>query len=708
MISFVSFDSLPRRAVPALIAAVLALNISVACADGDVKTAPPEKIQKLEKIEITSHYDNGVGTSDAASQGTVTAKLIENRPTLRPGEVLEFVPGLVVTQHSGEGKANQYFLRGFNLDHGTDFATFIAGMPINARSHAHGQGYTDINFLIPELVERINYKKGPYFADEGDFASAGAAHIELYNRLNQGIAALTVGEHQFTRGVFAASTAAGAGTLLYGLELTRDNSVFEVPEHVRKASGVLRYSQGTPGNGFGITAMAYDNKWTANDQIAQRAVDQRLVTRFGSQDPSDGGLTSRYSLSFDWKRRHENSLTEFNVYAVRSRLNLFSNFTYFLEHPADLGDAINGDQFEQEERRQIYGFDLAQTFFSKVNGLDMTNRFGVQTRYDKLDPVALYSTERRQRAGSTSESRVREGSAAAFFENTLQWNAKFRTIAGLRFDRFNFDVASNIAENSGKTADHITSPKLSLIFGPWAKTEFFLNYGEGFHSNDARGTTEHITPKERLPADPVTPLVKGRGSEVGLRTQIVPGLESSLAVWRLNLASELVFSGDAGDTSASRPTVRRGIEWNNHYIAAPWLLFDLDLAWSRTRFTQDDPLGNFVPGSVERVASFGAAVTELGPWFGEFHVRYFGPRTLIEDNSRRSRSTTVASLRAGYKINQKWKVTLDVFNLFDREANTIDYFYSSRLRGEAAAGADDIHFHPGEPREFRVSLTGRF
>ncbi len=270
----------------------------VAHADG--KSAP----QIIDKIEIQGHYDNGVGTSDAASQGTVNAKLIENRSTLRPGEVLEFVPGLVVTQHSGEGKANQYFLRGFNLDHGTDFATFVAGMPINARSHAHGQGYMDLNFLIPELVERIDYKKGTYYADEGDFASAGAAHIHLYNALAKSVASLTVGEHQFTRGLFANSTAVGAGTLLYGLELTHDNNSFELPENVRKQSGMLRYSQNQSRDNadvsFSITALAYNNKWTANDQIAQRAVDQGLISRFGALDASDGGETSRYSLSVDW------------------------------------------------------------------------------------------------------------------------------------------------------------------------------------------------------------------------------------------------------------------------------------------------------------------------------------------------------------------------------------------------------------------------
>jgi outer membrane receptor protein involved in Fe transport len=643
-----------------------------------------------------------VGTSDAASQGTVTARLIENRPILRTGEIMEFIPGMIVSQHSGDGKANQYYLRGFNLDHGTDFATFVDGMPINGRTNAHGQGYTDLNFLIPELVSRIDYKKGTYYADEGDFATAGAAHIGLVSSLPQSLVSLTIGNYGYERGVAASSSNVGAGTLLYGIDFSHNNGPWNVPENIHKASGILRYSQGQPNDGFSITAMAYDAKWTSTDQVPQRAVDSGLIDRFGSLDPSDGGKTSRYSLSFDWAKRGENALTKFNAYAVQSRLNLFSNFTFFLDDPD------NGDQFEQAERRRTLGFDLNHTWSATLGGFDTSNRIGLQTRYDNLDPVALYHTAAQQVLSTTSSSKVRESSIALYFENTINWAEKFRTIAGIRTDQFRFDVASNIPENSGKTSASITSPKLSLIFGPWAKTELFLNYGEGFHSNDARGTTEHVTPKELLPAEPVTPLVKGKGAELGLRTEIIPGLESSIAFWRLQLASELVFSGDAGDTEPSRASLRRGIEWNNHYVATPWLLFDLDLALSRTRFTQFDPVGDYVPGSVERVASFGASVSDLGPWFGAFQMRYFGPRPLIEDNSVRSHSTSIANLRVGYKVDKNWKLTLDVLNLFNRAQSDIDYFYTSRLAGEPAQGVDDVHFHPSEPRSARLTLSARF
>jgi outer membrane receptor protein involved in Fe transport len=338
----------------------------------------------------------------------------------------------------------------------------------------------------------------------------------------------------------------------------------------------------------------------------------------------------------------------------------------------------------------------------------MSNRIGLQARHDDIAPLALYSTVRQQILRTITESAVKEGSAGLWFDNTVQWTPWLRTVAGARYDSYRFDVASDIAENSGKVNAHIASPKLAVVLGPWKQTEFFLNAGSGFHSNDARGTTVHLTPKEREPAEPVTPLVRTRGSEVGLRTELVPGLQSSLALWRLRSASELVFSGDAGDTSASRGSKRSGVELNNHYIASNWLLFDLDLAYSRARYTERDEAGDYIPGAVGKVASFGATVTELGPWSGAFQMRYFGPRPLIEDNSKRSASSAIAYLRTGYRIDRRWQLSLDVFNLFGRKINDIDYYYASRLPGEAAEGVADMHYHPAEPRSYRLTLRATF
>jgi hypothetical protein len=681
---------------------ILAGVMQGACAAGDARGADDAGEEQaiemagaaaMTRVTVLAHYDNALGSSDAASQGTVTSSLIASRAALRTGELLEFVPGMIVTQHSGDGKANQYFLRGFNLDHGTDFATYVDAMPVNMRSNAHGQGYSDLNFLIPELVQRIDYKKGTYFADEGDFSSAGAAHIRLADRLPEGIASLTLGRDGYRRALLADSMAAAGGTLLYGLDLGRNDGPWQTPEQVRKYNAMLRYSRGDAQDGYSVTAMAYRNRWNATDQVPQRAVDSGLIGRFGGIDASDGGETARASLSWDMRRRDDGRITEASAYLVRSSLDLYSNFTYLLADPVD------GDQFQQSERRTMGGFNASQTWLDKIAGIDMRNKVGLQTRYDHVSPIGLYATRERERLSTVREDRVKEASAGLYLENTSYWLPELRTIAGLRYDAYRFDV------NGMSTTANKASPKLSLIFGPWASTEYFINYGAGFHSNDARGV---LAPG----AASATPLVGTRGAELGVRSEPVRGLQSSLSLWTLDIDSELVFVGDSGDTEASRPSRRSGVEWSNHYIAAPWLLFDLDLSASRARYRNrdrdGDPAGNRVPGSLDKVASFGVTVKDLGRWFGGVELRYFGPRPLIEDNSVKSASTALAYGRVGYQLAKSTRLTLDGFNLFNRRASDIDYYYASRLPGEAAEGVDDVHSHPVEPRTWRLTLSHNF
>ena len=487
--------------------------------------------EKLQPVVVQGNYNNAVGTSDAASQGTVTSKLIESRPTLRPAEVLEFVPGVIVTQHSGDGKANQYYLRGFNLDHGTDFATFVGGMPVNMPTHAHGHGYSDLNWLIPELVDRITYKKGPYSAEEGDFASAGAARIRLFDSLPRGAAGVTLGQDGYRRALIANSLGVGGGKLLYALEAAHNDGPWDKPEKFHRATGVLRYSFGDSNNRSSITAMGYNAGWNSTDQIPQRAVDAGLIGRFGAIDPSDGGQTSRTSLSYETQRALSDGVLRANAYAIRSKLELFSNFTFLLEHPIDIDPAAtDGDQFRQAEQRTVFGGAVSRSWNMALAGRDMTNTLGAQLRHDRLDPVGLVSTVARQPASTIQESRVRETSLGLYAENATQWAPWLRSVAGLRTDHFDFNVSSSIAENSGKKSGkksaNITSPKLSLIFGPWSKTEYFVNYGYGFHSNDARGTTATVSPKEGTPIAPAKPLVRSKGGELGARTEIIPGLQT--------------------------------------------------------------------------------------------------------------------------------------------------------------------------------------
>jgi hypothetical protein len=674
---------------PACLAATLFLSI-VPCHAQD----PTE----LDAVVVLGRYED-VGVSDAASQGGVTRQGIEKRPLLRPGEVAEAVPGMIVTQHSGDGKANQFFLRGYNLDHGTDFATWVAGMPVNMPTHAHGQGYTDLNFVIPELISRIRYNKGPYFAEDGDFGSAGSARIVYADKLPFDIASLTAGTFDYRRAVVAGSPELGSGLLVYGLDYQHNDGPWENPNDFGKVNGVLRYAQGTAANGFSITAMAYNADWNSTDQIPRRAVDQGLIGRFGAIDPTDGGKAGRYSLSGEWRSSEGDTSRAASVYVIQSKLKLFSNFTFFLDDP------VNGDQFEQAEKRLTLGGQASQTWSGRLGGSSMLNTVGLQLRRDRLDPVALYSTAARERLSTTREDQVTVSSAGPYASNAIQWNSWFRSVAGLRADFHRFEVDSNIPENSGSSSDSVVSPKVSAIFGPWAKTEYFLNWGQGFHSNDARGTTITVDPKTGSLAEKVNPLVRTAGYEAGVRSQLVPQVTTSLALWALKQDSELLFVGDAGTTEPSRPSKRTGLEWLAQWLPAPWIALDLTAAWTRARFSDDDPAGDRIPGAPESVASAGATVENLKGWFGSVRWRYFGPRPLIEDNSVRSQPTSLVNARVGHAFTRRIRAYVDVFNLLDRKESDIDYYYASRLQGEPAQGVDDVHFHPVESRALRAALV---
>lgn len=618
------------------------------------------------------------------------------------------VPGLIVTQHAGDGKANQYFLRGFNLDHGTDFATYVGGVPVNMPTHAHGQGYTDLNFLIPELIDRVSFRKGPYYADEGDFSSAGAAHIDYFRTIDGTLAQITAGQHGYARSLLAGSPELGGANMLYGLEVFHNDGPWEVHQNYRKLNGILSYSRGTRFDGFSITAMAYEGQWTSTDQIAQRAIDSGLVDRFGSLDSTTGGKTFRYSLSGEWAKRGENSQTNANIWWLNSGLNLWSNFQYCLNDYATSGNCDTGDQFKQSERRDAGGFAITHALYDQWGGLDVTHSFGLQSRIDWIKPVELHNTTARTTYDTVREDNVTQRSISLWAQNETRWTSWFRSIQGLRADAYDFTVDSNIAANSGKANDDMVTPKLSLIFGPWQKTELYLNYGHGFHSNDARGTTIDVDPSNPgTPVDRVNPLVRTKGYEVGVRTEVVQGWQSTVSLWHLDAASELLFVGDAGTTEPSRPSRRYGAEWTNFYSPTDWLAFDADLSWSHARFKDTTPEGDYIPGAVTTTANLGMTVDHIGPWFAAIRLRYFGPRPLIEDNSVRSKASALTNLRLGYRFDKATNIALDAYNLFDRKVNDIEYWYDSQLVNETSP-VFDRHVHPTEPRTFRVTLSHRF
>ena len=665
-------------------------------------------ISQLDKVEVTGrHYDNSVGSSDAASQGVIWAELLKSRPALRPGEVLEFVPGLIVTQHSGDGKANQYFLRGFNLDHATDFATSVNGLPVNMPTHGHGQGYSDLNFLMPELVDRIEYRKGPYFAKNGDFSSAGSADIVYRKSLSAPLLSMTLGQNGFRRGVAAGSTSVADGIQLLGaVELQQNDGPWTVPEGLHKNNGVLTLSGGTAAAGWSASLMGYDARWTSTDQIPQRLINAgsyqgKPFGRFDSLDASDGGQTRRSSLSAEWHASSDVGSTRIAAYAIDYSLKLFSNFSYAQERPDD------GDQFSQQDRRRVYGLNASHTTVHTLGGLEAHTELGLQVRQDRIR-VGLFDTVERKLIGVTRDDKVRETLLGVYGQTSIELTPWLRSVVGLRADgaRFAVDSLSNLA-NSGNSHDTKVSPKLSLVAGPWAETEFFFNAGRGFHSNDARGTTATVDPRSGDAVDKVPGLVSSRGMELGARTEWIPGLQSSLAVWKLDFDSELVYVGDAGATEPNRPSKRMGVEWNNRWGPSSWLLIDADLAWTHARFSDNDPAGKRIPNAVDKVASIAVTARDLGPWSASLQWRYLGSGALIEDNSVRSHASLTANMRVSRKLGTMLgslsELTLDVFNLFNRKVNDIEYFYESQLRGESAP-VGDLHVHAAEPRTVRVTL----
>jgi len=683
-------------------------------------------------LETVTVVATGVSNASAASVGDVSQEQLSSQPLLRAGAILENVPGLIVTQHSGEGKANQYFLRAFNLDHGTDLASEVDDMPVNMPTHAHGQGYSDLNFLIPELVADLHYKKGPYYADEGDFATAGAVRMDLLSEAAPGVS-IGYGEDGYRRGLLMGSTPLGSGTLLGAGEVYHNDGPSNVPDDYNRLTGVLRYRSGTELDFWTLTAMAYSGKWNATDQVPQHSIDEGLIDRFGSLNPTDGGESSRSSLSFNRIRRSDIDQVQVSAYVIHYKLDLWSTFTYYLKDP------IYGDQMLQHDDRVVYGFKASKTWFRTLAGLPMTNVVGLQARLDDIRDVAIHPTYGRQIIGTTQDAGVTESTAAVYAENTLQWRPWLQTTLGLRADGFNFDVRDKMRNadgscnidsdplgcNTGKKRASIFSPKLGIVLGPWASTTYFIDVADGYHSNDARG----VTRSGQNPGDPpVTPLTRATSAEVGLTSTIIPNWQTSLDVFLLKLQSELVFSGDAGVTSPSGATTRTGVEWSNTFHLNRWISAELNAAFTRGRFDHDVPpddlgcgdaaprhpctqpieiTGRYIPNSPTNVIDAGLTAHSPWGWFGAVRARHFGESPLVVDDSARSPAYTTVDLQVGYRASDHWLVALDVFNLFDVKWNDIEYDYVSRLKNEASPQADYV-VHPGVPRTLRARFEYYF
>lgn len=638
------------------------------------------------EVTVFGKRRNEIGIVQSASEGTVSFAKFADRPLTRPGELVEVVPGMAATQHSGNTKANQYFLRGFNLDHGTDFSVSFDGVPLNLRTHGHGQGYLDLNGLIPEVIETISYKKGPYYSDMGDFSNAGGAAFQTFEDGSPSYLQTTVGGNGYGRvlGVF------GFTQGFLAVEGDTYRGPYDSPDNLRKIDIVGRVALDEIGlHNWSLTGLAYDAHTNANDQIPQRAVTDGLIGRLGALDTSDGGSTSRYIASL---QRHGDDGLDATLYVQRYKLALFSDFTYFLRDP------VHGDQFEQADERWIYGGSLTKAWASPVLGVSW--RSGAEFRYDDIGKVGLYYTEKRQVLATVRQDAVREVSAAAYTDASRTFGP-LRITGGLRLDAIAGNVRSDDSRNSGDAYQALLSPKFTAAYRVSDAIELYADAGRGFHSNDARGATITVVPGSDDPADRVKLFAASQGGELGAR-YATRAFSATAALWTLHLDSELVYSGDGGDTASTGATERTGVEFLMEYNPSRNLDINFTAAASHARYV-DAPGEDRIPNALEYVVT-GGITARLTPHLTPTVTgRVLGPAPLIEDNSARSASTTFVNGLLDYDFG-RFRLKLECLNLFDSHGDEIQYFYTSRLPGEPAEGDDDYHFHAFEPRTFRVTV----
>lgn len=681
----------------------------------------------LPVIVVTASRGDPLGKAATASQGSVSRQEVALRPVYRPGELFESIPGLVVTIHSGEGKAQQYLIRGYNLDHGTDFANFVDDMPVNRPTNAHGQGYSDLSFLIPQVVAGIDYTKGPYHAAIGDFGSVASSHTRLVNDLPAQVSA-TVGTDGY-QDLFTASTIhlSGERRLLAAVELGHYDGPWQPGQNFRKANGLLRYSEGSGNDGFSVTAMAYASEGRLITDQPERAIEAGLISRFGTLDPTDYSKSQRYSLSAHLDRPVGPGHVAVSLYAIHSTMTLWNDFTHYLDDP------VNGDQEEQDERRTTLGGSASYTVKARIAGIDVETVAGLMARYDAVFVDRKHTWHRdtilplcyQQSDSGTFAYAATNGNCTAdhariltlspYLQESLRFAPWLRMVLGLRLDHTQASDRSEVTGAGGHRGQWLTQPKGSLILGPWAKTEFYVSAGRGFHSNDVRGVFGTV-PTQGIPlAGGATPLLAATtGVEVGLRSNIVPRLSVQIAAFQQDFGSELVYNPDTGQDEAGAPSRRQGIEVSAQYHPFRWLELNADLAFARPRYHTADLAaygldGPYIADAPQFIYSAGVLVDGLGPWSGSLQWRRLGTHSLDDGHlNPRDGGYSEWNLELGRALPGGWKAQLGIFNLFNSHDAAADYYYTSRLSGEPADGVAGFQTHPLEPRSARFTLSKVF
>lgn len=722
-----------RGSTCALILAVAANAAAQSAPDSaKVKAAPQRRVgthSSATEVVVTASRRDLLGVAATASQGSITKKEVDLRPIYRIGQLYETVPGLVVTVHSGEGKANQYLLRGFNLDHGTDFASFIDGMPVNRPTNAHGQGYSDQNFLLPQLVGGVDFTKGPYYAAVGDFGAVGSAHVSLVDDLPNQVAA-QVGTLR-DQDLFVGGTRhfTSDDRLWAAFDVAHLDGPWSPPSDYNRMNVATRLSHGTDADGYSLTALYHRGEGRLETDQSIYALQDGLIGRYGVLDPSDASRSERFSLSGHYGAHGQDWRFNANLYVIHSTMTLWNDFTHYLFDP------VNGDQEQQDETRTTVGGDAAFTLTKAFSGIVTETVVGLQERHDDeyidrrhtKDRVPLDYCELADTTGTAatpyaavsdacSADRVGLNDLGIYAQTTTHWTPWLRTVLGLREEDYaatDRSLTLGVKASGSKT---LFQPKGSLILGPWAKTELYVSAGRGFHSNDVRGVFD-TAPLEGLQNLSIkTPFMSpATGEEVGLRTNIIRKVQVQFAVFQEDFTSEQAYDQDQGEDQASAPSRRQGVELSGEYRPFAWIELNTDLAVSKARYNASlaelarfGLSGPFIANAPSFIGSFGVLVDNLGPWSGGLQWRDLGSYPVIDgEQYPQNKGYSEVNLDLGYKVNPKLKVQVGVYNLFNSKADAAAYDYTSRLvpGGPEVTG---LQVHPLEPISGRVTVTATF
>jgi outer membrane receptor protein involved in Fe transport len=716
-------------------------------ADANTEAAEAATATPLEEVVVTAARLELLGTAATASEGVVTDQELQLTPQYRPGQLLETVPGLIVTLHSGEGKANQYLMRGYNLDHGTDLATYVDGMPVNEPTHAHGQGYTDLNFLIPELADDITYTKGTYYANVGDFGAVGSVHVDYRDNIPDQVAA-TVGTLGFERLYSAGSESLGDGHLLGAAEVQHYDGPFVTPDDARKENFVLRYSEGDEHNGYSVTGMYYHQLWTNTTDIPIRAITDGLVPdRFGTLNPTDGGHAQRGSLSVNYHATVGDGQFSASGFFIYNQLHLFNDFTHFLVDP------VHGDQEDQFENRRTSGGTANYSLPLPLGGIQNEVSVGGLTRYDLMGVGRLPSEDQvplltqNDPPSFYNNDQVYLFAGAVYLQAATLWTSTLRSVLGIRDDYqhgTDVDYLAALHEtggytNGGTAAQSLFQPKGSLIYTPTDYLEFYLAAGRGFHSADLRGVNQDTSVDLGLPHTPL--LARQEGQEVGMRAKVERNLAFTFAVYNLWQQSETIIDPDVGADTAGPPSRRHGYELNITYQINRWLEFYGSYSGDHARFTRpfDDGtghLGTHITDAPVATGLLALYMTDLGPWSGGLNYRYLGNYPLssgpcvdsaaVHDFPGVATSCANAPTAPGqvngqgfgelnldvhYAFQTGWSASLGIYNLLNTHAAAAEFWYVDRLQNEIGSypgGRADVHEHPLEPTMARLTIAKRF